>query len=67
MLTKAQLIEAIHQINHSARAEWLSLFEAGALRRYFEHLQWQLEPRGRDSVWVREGDTPAILTRQPLD
>jgi hypothetical protein len=67
MLTKTQLIEAISQINQSARHEWLSLFDVAALRRYFEHLQWQLEPRGRKSVWVREGDTPAILTRQPVD
>lgn len=67
MLSKSQLIEAISQINQSARREWLSLFDVTALKRYFEHLQWQLEPRGRQSVWVRDGDTPAILTRQPVD
>ena len=67
MLSKSQLIEAIRQINQSARPDWLRLFDVSALKRYFEHLQWQLEPRGRQSIWVREGDTPAILTRQPID
>lgn len=67
MLSKSQLIEAIRQINQSARPDWLGLFDVSALKRYFEHLQWQLEPRGRNSIWVRDGDTPAVLTRQPLD
>lgn len=67
MLSKSQLIEAIRQINQSARPDWLGLFDVSALKRYFEHLQWQLEPRGGNSIWVRDGDTPAVLTRQPLD
>jgi len=67
MLTKGQIIEMIQQFNQSARREWLDLFDAAALRRYLEHLQWSLQPRGRESVWIREGETPAVLTRQPQD
>lgn len=67
MLSKSQLIDGIQQINQSARQDWLRLFDTSALERYLEHLHWQLEPRGRQSAWVRDGDTPAILTRQPPD
>ena len=30
-----------------------------------DHLQHALEPRGRDSVWLRDAETPAIVTRAP--
>lgn len=66
-MSKSQLIEGIQQINQSAHHDWLSLFDVSALKRYLDHLHWQLEPRGRQSVWIRDGDTPAILTRQPPD
>ena len=67
MLEKTQIIERIQHLNRSARREWLDLFDVSALRRYFDHLQWSLEPRGQDSIWIREGETPAIMTRQPQD
>jgi hypothetical protein len=67
MLSKTQLIELIQQFNRSARREWLDLFDTIALRRYLEHLQWSFQPRGRDSFWIRQGETPAALTRQPQD
>lgn len=67
MLSKTQIIEGIQQINQSARQEWLDLFDLSALKRYLDHLTFGLEPRGRTSCWVRDGDTPAILTRQPTD
>jgi hypothetical protein len=66
MLSKAQIIAAIQQINRSAREEWLALFDATALHRYLDHLQRTLEPRGGHSVWIRPNETTAIVTREPV-
>lgn len=66
MLSKAQIIEAIQQINRTARADWLGVFDVSALRRYLDHLQLTLEPRGAGSTWVRPGDTKAIVTREAI-
>ena len=65
MLTKQQIIECIQQINRSARRDWLEIFDISALRRYLDHLQSSLEPRGGKSIWIRPGDTPAIVTKHP--
>ena len=65
MLSKAQIIDGIQHINGSARHEWLELFDTTALRRYLDHLYHALEPRGGDSFWIRDGETPAIVTRAP--
>ncbi len=66
MLSKVQLIEGIQQVNHSARPDWLELFDVTALKRYLDHLNWMLGPRG-EGAWERPNETPAILTRSPLD
>lgn len=66
MLSKAQIIAGIQQINQSARQEWLAVFETPALHRYLDHLQHTLEPRGGHSVWVRPNETTAIVTREPI-
>lgn len=63
MLDKTRLIEAIQQLNRSARREWLDSFAKPALRQYLEHLETVLEPRG--SRWTREDGRPAIVTRTP--
>ena len=63
MISKAQIIDAIQQLNRSARRDWLDMFARPALRRYLDHLELTLEPRG--SVWVRPGETPAVVTRNP--
>ena len=60
-----QIINAIQELNRSARRDWLDAFAIPALRRYLDHLEVTLEPRGRGSVWVRSGETPAIVTRTP--
>jgi hypothetical protein len=65
MLDKARIIDAIQEINTSAAKVWLEAFDASALRRYLDHLQITREPRGRASVWVRPGDSPAIVGRRP--
>jgi len=65
MQSKAQLIDSILQLNGSAKQEWLDLFDVSALQRYLDHLQHALEPRGADSFWLRDAETPAIVTRKP--
>jgi len=60
-MTKRQLIDAIMGLNPTAAVEFLMSFDVTDLRRYFDHLQVQLDPRGRDSVWVRQADTPAVV------
>ncbi len=64
MLSKAQLIEAICDVNRSARSDWLRLFDVHALRAYFDHLQLTLEPRGPHSAWIRRAETSAVVTRR---
>lgn len=61
MLNKSQLIDSIQQINRSAKADWLDMFDISALRNYLNNLQRTLEPRGVDSSWTRLGDTPPIV------
>lgn len=63
MLNKNQLISSIQEINLSARADWLELFDISALRNYLNNLQRTLEPRGAESGWIRLGDTPPIVGR----
>ncbi len=63
MINKARIIQAIQHLNQSARRDWLEAFTTTALQRYLDHLELTLEPRGRDSIWVRAGETPAIVTR----
>jgi hypothetical protein len=65
MPSKAQLIDGILQLNPSASKDWLDLFDVAALRRYLDHLQHALEPRGGQSVWLRDAETPAVVTRRP--
>ncbi len=65
MISKTRIISAILQLNRSAQTDWLSKFTTPALRRYLDHLEVTLEPRGRESVWIRSAETPAVVTRNP--
>ena len=58
-MSKQQMIELIQQRNRTARPEFLMKFEEPALRDYLERLTVVLGRRGRGSVWVRQGRTPA--------
>ncbi|MEY4182435.1 MAG: hypothetical protein RLZZ217_1061, partial [Planctomycetota bacterium] len=53
----------ITSLNPSAGRDWLDLFDADDLRRYLDHLHHACAPRGGDSVWHREGDTPPVVMR----
>ena len=65
MLSKTCVINAIMQLNRSAPPEWLNKFAVGALRKYLDHLEVAIGPRGRTSIWTRSGETPAVVTRTP--
>lgn len=67
MITKAMVIQHIQQINSSVSHEWLDRFDISALTRYLDHLQHAMEPRDRASVWVRNGETPAVVTGRPAE
>ena len=63
MLTKQQLIDGITEINPTADLSWLDDFESVELRRYLDHLQVTIEPRG--TIWLRQNETTAIVQRRP--
>ena len=65
MLSKTRVINAIMQLNRSAPPDWLNNFAVPALRKYLDHLEIALEPRGRASVWIRSPNTPPFVTRDP--
>lgn len=62
-MSKQQMIEAIREHNRSAPDTFLGGFNEQALASYLRRLTTVLGCRGRGSVWVREAETPAIVTR----
>lgn len=60
-LSHEQLMDWIGSLNPSATPNYLSRFDAGALASYLDHLLSAQEPRGRNAVWVRRAETPAIV------
>lgn len=66
-LTKVRLVERIIEMNPTASEQFLRVFSHKGLMDYMEHLASAQEPRGRNSSWLRRGDSPAILAREPRD
>lgn len=66
-LSREHLIDGIIAMNPTATVTFLSRFSDTDLRGYLDHLLSAQEPRGRSAAWVRPGDSPAILVREPLD
>jgi hypothetical protein len=64
MLDKNHLIDLILKFNPSSSRDWLDQFRAEQLRSYLDHLEFTMEPRGRNSRWARPGDTPAVVWRK---
>ncbi len=62
-MSKQQLIEQIHALNRSAQPEFLVTFDQQALEDYLKRLALTQSARGRASVWVRTGQSPASFTR----
>ena len=62
-MSKQQMIEAIQQKSRGATPEFLARFDEASLQLYLRRLTTVVGRRGRGSVWVREGHSPAIVTR----
>ncbi len=62
--TKSELVSAIQMRNGSARADFLMRFDLPSLRNYLDRLTALAGHRGRDAVWVRRDETPAIVMRR---
>jgi hypothetical protein len=60
-MTKQQVIDRIRQYNRSAEREFLVWFDQGQLESYLLRLSRISGCRGPSSIWVREGDTPAVV------
>ena len=62
-MSKQQLIDAIRIHNRSAQDAFLVTFDQQVLETYLRRLQTIQGQRGPKSVWVRESDRPAMVTR----
>ncbi|TVQ30595.1 MAG: hypothetical protein EA376_12080 [Phycisphaeraceae bacterium] len=66
-LSREQLVDRIRRVNPTATPSRLEGFTVDALRLYLDHLAVTLTPRAAGAGWLRPGDTPAIMTREPRD
>ena len=62
-MSKQQLIDSIQQHNPTANAEFLIYFDEAALHRYLHHLHYGKRPRGSQNLWIRGGETAAVVIR----
>lgn len=53
MLTKAQLIDSVIELNPGAHRAWLSQFSTDSVRDYLDRLRFAASPRGAESAWRR--------------
>lgn len=60
-LSREQVVDQIMTINPSAGRAFLEQFGAEGLCDYLDRLINARSPRGRESRFVRRGDTPAIV------
>ena len=61
---KESLIHEIRRHNRTAEPAFLDNFDVPTLESYAERLNRLQGKRGRASVWVRPGDTPAITDNE---
>ena len=64
-MSKYRLIEAICHHNRTANPAYLEQFQEGQLENYLRRLCCLNGIRGRQSRWVREGETTAVVTGSP--
>lgn len=65
-LSREQVIDEIIACNPTASAEFLCVFSEDRLRLYLDRLRSSQRSRGRESRWLRTGDSPAIVARERL-
>ncbi|MEX0775533.1 MAG: hypothetical protein WD042_07440 [Phycisphaeraceae bacterium] len=63
-MSKEQVIDQIVRINRSAIRDFLDNFGEQELHSYLQRLTQVHGHRGRGSIWVRQGDTHAVVTGQ---
>jgi len=62
-MSKSQMIELIRTKNRSANTEFLSGFDEASLQSYLRRLTELQGHRGRQSIWVRQTQQPAVVFR----
>ena len=62
-MSKEQMIKAIRNRNRTAKEEYLGTFTEEALQQYLNRLTCVLGQRGRNSRWIRNTTSPAVITR----
>ncbi|MCE9590184.1 MAG: hypothetical protein K8S99_06635 [Planctomycetes bacterium] len=62
-MSKEQLIDEIRRLNRTADSQFLVHFKPEMLEEYLKRLALTVSARGRASVWVRTGISPAVVTR----
>ncbi len=63
-MNKEALIYEIMQRNQTAEPALLMAFDEDTLETYLRRLTLLTDRRGRGSEWVRDGSSPAIVTRR---
>lgn len=62
-MSKYEIITQIRRQNRSAAVAFLDSFDEKTLTTYLKRLALTRGLRDRSSVWVRQGRTPAVVTR----
>jgi hypothetical protein len=57
-MNKRQLIDAVRQLNRTARPDFLAQFDEAALRQYLHHLSVAREKRLKVATWVKRIPRP---------
>jgi hypothetical protein len=65
-LSREQLTAEIISHNPSASAEFLGGFDEAGLRIYLDRLRALNRARGRETLWIRTPDSPAIVSHERL-
>lgn len=67
LITRAQLVGQILELNPTATPGFLSHFDEESLRDYVEHMTVAQRPREERGGWVRRTNVPAIVMREPAE
>ncbi|QQE10105.1 hypothetical protein JD969_11320 [Planctomycetota bacterium] len=62
-MSKEQMIQAIRNRNRTAKPEYLGDFTESDLQQYLMRLTSVHGRRGRNSRWIRNTTSPAVITR----
>jgi hypothetical protein len=63
-MSKQQMIDAIQSHSRGAGVEFLIHFNEEQLQKYLNRLTQVVGHRGRMSIWVRQSESRAVVTRR---